>query len=74
MKIQKFSWLVHQALQSPELRDTLLANGLFFREAFATEMAIELSLLSHNSPTSAQLEIISVEDEFTLQEWIHVAS
>src|SRR6185503_926335 len=74
MRIRRFSWLVHEGLQSPELHAALLANDLFFREAFATEMAIDLSLLAHNSPTSSPLEIISVEDESTLQEWIHVAS
>lgn len=74
MNIRKFCWLVHQGLQYRELNDALLANGLIFREAFATEMAIDLSLISGNSPRHPQLKIISVEDECTLQEWIHVAS
>jgi GNAT superfamily N-acetyltransferase len=74
MKIQKFSWLVREGLQSLELNDALLANGLIFREAFATEMAINLSLLSESSPKQPQLKIISVEDECSLQEWIHVVS
>ena len=74
MRIRRFSWLVHEGLQSPELHDALLANGLIFREAFATEMAINLSLLSENSPKHPQLKIIPVEDGCTLQEWIHVAS
>jgi GNAT superfamily N-acetyltransferase len=74
MKMRRFSWSVHEGLQSPELHEALLANGLIFREAFATEMAINLSLLSENSPQQPQLKIISVEDGCTLQEWIHVAS
>ncbi len=74
MKIRKFSWLVHEGLQSLELNDALVANGLIFREAFATEMAIDLSLISEKPHRQPQLKIISVEDEFTLQEWIHVAS
>jgi GNAT superfamily N-acetyltransferase len=74
MKIQKFSWLVHEGLQSPALNEALLANGLIFREAFATEMAIDLSLISENLPRLPQLKIISVEDKVTLQEWIHIAS
>ncbi len=74
MKIQKFSWLVHEGSQSLELNDALLANGLIFREAFATEMAIGLSLLTENLPRSPELKIISVEDEHALQEWIHIAS
>jgi GNAT superfamily N-acetyltransferase len=74
MRIQKFSWLVQEGLQSQELNTALLANGLIFREAYATEMAIDLSLISENSTRPPQLKIISVDDEFTLQEWIHVAS
>jgi GNAT superfamily N-acetyltransferase len=74
MKIKKFSWLVQQGLQSLELHDALLANGLIFREAFATEMAIDLSSLTENSLRNPHLEIISVEGELTLRKWIHVAS
>ncbi len=74
MKIRKFSWSVHGGLQSLELNEALLANGLIFREAFATEMAIDLSLISEKLPTLPHLKIISVEDRFALQEWIHVAS
>ena len=74
MKIRKFSWLVHEGLQSLELNDALVANGLIFREAFATEMAIDLSVLSENPHRKPHLKIIAVEDEITLKEWIHVAS
>lgn len=74
IKIRKFSWLVPECLQSPELKEALLANGLIFREAFATEMAIDLSLISENLPRCPQLKIISIEDESTLQEWIQIAS
>lgn len=74
MKMRRFSWSIQEGLQSPQMHDALLANGLVFREAFATEMALDLSLLSHHSPISSELKIILVEDDFTLQEWIHVAS
>jgi GNAT superfamily N-acetyltransferase len=73
-KTQQFSWLVHEEFQSQELNDALLANGLIFREAFATEMAIDLSFISENTPRHPGLKIISVKDEITLQEWLHIAS
>lgn len=74
MKMRKFSWSVPEGLQSPELHEALLANGLFFREAFATEMAIDLSLISESWHRNPQLKIISVKDESTLQDWIEVVS
>ncbi len=73
-KIRRFCWSIHEELEASELHDALLANGLIFREAFATEMAIDLSLISENTIRHPQLEIIPVRDESTLQEWIHVAS
>lgn len=74
MKIRKFSWLVPEGVQSQELNDALLANGLIFREAFATEMAIDLAVISENAPRHPTLKIILVENKFTLQEWIHIVS
>ena len=74
MNIRKLSWLAHEGVPSTEIFKSLLAHGLTFRESFATEMAVDLSLLSENLPTHPGLRIVTVEDEYTLRQWIHVAS
>lgn len=70
--IQKLSWLTRAGAQSMELNHSLLANGLTFREAFATEMAIDLSSLPDTLSTC--LKIIPVENAQLLRQWIHIAS
>ena len=74
MKIRRLSWLVREGTQTIELNNALLANGLTFRESFATEMAVDLSSLPETLSTSQGLKIIAVENEYTLRQWIHVAS
>ncbi len=74
MNIQKLSWLTRAGAQSMELNQSLLTNGLTFREAFATEMAVDLSILPESLSTCPGLKIVRVEDEHTLRKWIHVAS
>ena len=45
MNIRKFSWLTHGNVPSAEINKVLLAHGLTFSDAFATEMAGDLSLV-----------------------------
>lgn len=59
---------------SIEINDALLAHGLIFKESFATEMAIDLSILPKDQPIHPGLRIIPVVDEHILKQWIHVAS
>jgi ribosomal protein S18 acetylase RimI-like enzyme len=73
MNIRKLSWLAHEGVPSTEIYKALLAHGLTFRESFATEMAVDLSLLSENLPTHPGLRIVPVEED-ALRQWIHVAS
>jgi GNAT superfamily N-acetyltransferase len=74
MKIRRLSWLAREGTQTIELNNALLANDLTFRESFATEMAVDLSLLHETLSASQGLKIIAVENEYTLRQWIQVAS
>jgi len=74
MKIRKLSWLAGEGAQTFELNNALLANDLTFCESFAIEMAVDLSLLPETLITSHGLKIITVENEYTLRQWIHIAS
>jgi GNAT superfamily N-acetyltransferase len=74
MNIKKLSWLAHEGVPSTEIYKALLARGLTFRESFATEMAVDLSLLPENLRICPGLRIVPVEDECPLRQWIHVAS
>ena len=74
MNIRKLSWLIHADLSSARTNKTLLAHGLKFRDSFATEMAVDLSLVPDNLPTHPDLRIMPVDDEAALKQWIHVAS
>jgi GNAT superfamily N-acetyltransferase len=74
MNIRKLSWLTHENVPSAEINKVLLAHGLTFRESFATEMAVDLSLLLENLRICPGLRIVPVEDECALRQWIHVAS
>ena len=74
MNIRKLSWLTHENVPSAELNKVLLAHGLTFRDEFATEMAVDLSLLPDGLPTHLDLRIIRVDGEDVLKQWIRVAS
>jgi len=74
MNIRKLSWLTHENVPSAEINKVLLAHGLTFRDAFATEMAVDLSLLPDCLPTHPGLRIVPVDGEHVLKQWIHVAS
>jgi len=74
MNIRKLSWLTRAGMSSAKINGILLAHGLKFRDSFATEMAVDLSLVSDNLPTPADLRIMRVDDEAALRQWIHIAS
>ena len=74
MNIRKLSWLNNEGLSSIEIYNALLARGLTFRESFATEMAVDLSLVPEDLPTVPGLRIVPVDDGYALRQWIHVAS
>jgi len=74
LNIKKLSWLAEAGVPAQEIKKHLLANGLTFRESFATEMAIDLSGLSGDNPEPVGLEIRLVNDDESLRQWIHVAS
>ena len=74
LNIKKLSWLAEAGVPAQEIKKHLLANGLTFRESFATEMAIDLTGLSGDDPEPDGLEIRLVDDDKSLRQWIHVAS
>lgn len=74
MNIRKLSWLTRDSVVPTKINNALLAHGLTFRKLFATEMAIDMSLLGGELPTCHGLRIVPVEDERTLRQWIRVAS
>ena len=74
MNIRKLSWLTRAGMSSAKINRILLAHGLKFKGSFATEMAVELSLVPDDLPTHPGLRIVPVDDERTLKQWIHVAS
>jgi len=74
LNIKRFSWLVEEGVPAIEIKQHLEANGLTFRESFATEMAIDLMALRESISIPSDLTIVRVEDEETLKKWIHAAS
>jgi len=74
MNIRKLSWLTKAGMSSAKTNRILLAHGLKFKDSFATEMAVDLSLVPDDLPTHPDLRIVPVEDERMLRQWIHVAS
>jgi len=74
LNVRKLSWLAEEGVPAEEMKKHLTSNGLTFRESFAIEMAIDLSVLPENISLPDGLQIVSVEDELTLRKWIHVAS
>jgi GNAT superfamily N-acetyltransferase len=74
MNIRRLSWLTDETVPSAEIHKALLAHGLTSREAFATEMAVDFSLLPDSLPARPRLRIVPVDGEHVLKQWIHVAS
>jgi ribosomal protein S18 acetylase RimI-like enzyme len=74
LNIRKLSWLTNAEMSPARINKLLLDHGLKCRDAFATEMAVDLSLVTHDLPTPPDLRIVTVDDEATLKQWIHVAS
>ena len=58
MNIKKLSWLAEAGVPATEIKKHLLANGLIFRESFATEMAIDMTVISEDHLEPEGLEII----------------
>jgi ribosomal protein S18 acetylase RimI-like enzyme len=74
LNIRKLSWLTHAEMSPSSINKLLLAHGLKFRDSFATEMAVDLSLVPDDLPTHPDLRIVTVDDEAALRQWIHIAS
>lgn len=74
MNIRRLSWLTHEGIPSAEINKVLIAHGLTFRDAFATEMAVDLSRLRDGLPTYPGLSVVPVDGEHVLKQWIRVAS
>jgi ribosomal protein S18 acetylase RimI-like enzyme len=74
LNIRKLSWLTNAEMSPSRINKLLLAHGLKFRDSFATEMAVDLSLVPDDLPTHPDLRIVTVDDEATLKQWIRVAS
>lgn len=74
MNIRKLSWLSHESVLSTKMHQTMLTHGLMFRDSFATEMAVDLSLLPDDLPTHPDLRIVPVVEAKILRQWIHIAS
>ena len=74
LNIRKLSWLTDAEMSPFRINKLLLAHGLKFRDSFATEMAVDLSLVPDDLPTHPDLRIVTVDDEAALRQWIHIAS
>jgi GNAT superfamily N-acetyltransferase len=74
LNIQKLSWLADEIVYAAEMKKHLVANGLTFRESFATEMAVDLDQLTGNPSLPDDLQITMVDDDAALRKWIRVAS
>lgn len=74
MNIRKLSWMTYEGVSPTKMSKCLLAHGLTFRESFATEMAVDLALLPDAPTDNPDLRIVRVVDEYTLKQWIHIAS
>ena len=74
MNIRKLSWLTKAGISSAKINRILLAHGLKFRGSFATEMAVDLSLVPDGLPTHPDLRIVPVDNGDTLKQWIQVVS
>ena len=74
LNIKSLSWLIQEQVQQNQIKTQLEAQGLTFRESFATEMAVDLMCLPAKAQAPNSLQIVPVENGATLRKWIHVAS
>ena len=74
LNIRKLSWIAEEGVPAMEIKKHLTAHGLTLNESFATEMAIDMSILPEDHPKPDGLEILLVDDDKMLRQWIHVAS
>src|ERR1041385_6004276 len=74
LSIGKVTWLAEEGVPALEIKNYLIMHGLTYAESYSTDMAVDLSCLPEKLPVPTGLEIIPVEDEKTLQLWIHTAS
>ncbi len=74
LNIRRLSWLTQEGVPALEIKKHLEANGLTFRESFATEMAADLMTLRESISIPKHLTVVRVEAGETLKKWIHVAS
>ncbi len=74
LNIKRLAWLAEEGVPAGEIKKHLLAHGLTFSESFAAEMALDLKDLREDVSRPVGLEIVSVDDEQTLRQWIHIAS
>jgi hypothetical protein len=74
LNIRRLCWVAGEDVPGNEMGKYLLAHGLTFEEAFATEMAADLMAIPDSLPLPTGLTIMPVEDGETLLKWIHVAS
>ena len=72
LNIKKLTWLAQEDTLSMEFKRSLLAHGL--TESFGTDMAVDLMSIPERLPLPVGLEIVRVETEEMLRQWIHVAS
>jgi GNAT superfamily N-acetyltransferase len=74
LNIKRLSWLAEAGVPAHKIRKHLLAHGLTFNESFAVEMAVDMQNMSEGPPRPNGLEIVLVDDQRLLRQWIHVAS
>lgn len=73
LNIRKLTWLTDEGELAAEIKKHLLAHGVTFTEALSREMAADLMALQEELPFPEGLEIVPVENEEMLQQWIHTA-
>jgi GNAT superfamily N-acetyltransferase len=74
MNVRKISWLAEEGIPATELKNCLTSRGFNFKESFAVEMAIDLGGFTESKPRPDGLEILQVDGDEMLRQWIHVAS
>jgi len=74
LNIKRITWLAQEGTLSGEVKKSLTAHGLTFRESLGSVMAIDLTGLPERVPQPAGFEIIPVETGEGLKVWIHTMS
>jgi len=74
LNIRKLTWLAEEGVPTTEIKKQLLAHRATFSEALSREMAADLMALPEDLPLPSGLEILPVENEESLRQWIHIAS